>query len=195
MSTLGGVGDRSELTGLLADPGAYLDHPDPTIRRLAVAGAPPELLPTVARLAVDDPDPGVRREAVEALGTAPLELARPALAHARRDPDPGVVEATATAYGELGDPEAVAWLAEIAAEHPDRLVREAAVAALGAVGDPAGLPVLLRLVATGPPQVRRRCVVALTVFDGPEVDAAIHAAAEDRNPMVREVAEQLLGRR
>jgi len=56
------------------------------------------------------------------------------------------------------------------------------------------LPVLLDLVATGPPQVRRRCVVALTVFDGDEVEAAIRAAAVDRNPMVREAAEMVVGR-
>ena len=52
---------------------------------------------------------------------------------------------------------------------------------------------LLGLVANGPPQVRRRTVVALTAFDGPEVEAAFAAARDDRNPMVREAAEMVIG--
>ena len=78
--------------------------------------------------------------------------------------------------------------------HTDRLVREAAVAALGACGDERALPILLDLVANGPPQIRRRSVVALTVFDDPAVEPAIRAALEDRNPMVREAAEMVVGR-
>ena len=73
-------------------------------------------------------------------------------------------------------------------------VREAAVAALGATGEVQALPTLLRLVASGPPQVRRRCVAALTVFDGEEVETALRHAATDRNPMVREAAELVVGR-
>jgi hypothetical protein len=37
-------------------------------------------------------------------------------------------------------------------------------------------------------------VVALTVFEGPEIEPALRAAARDRNPMVREVAEMVVGR-
>ena len=73
-------------------------------------------------------------------------------------------------------------------------IAEAAVASLGAIGDERAAPVLLDLVLTGRPQVRRRAVVALTAFDGREVEAAIGAARNDRNPMVREVAEMVVGR-
>jgi HEAT repeat protein len=76
----------------------------------------------------------------------------------------------------------------------DKLVREAAVAALGAIGDHEAVPTLLDLITNGPPQIRRRCVAALSVFDGPEVEAALRAAAADRNPMVREAAEMVVGR-
>jgi HEAT repeat protein len=55
------------------------------------------------------------------------------------------------------------------------------------------LPILLDLVETGSPQVRRRSVVALSVFEGERVTAALLAAAGDRNPMVREAAEMVVG--
>ena len=76
----------------------------------------------------------------------------------------------------------------------DKLVREAAVAGLGAIGDERARPTLLHLIASGPPQIRRRCVPALSVFDGEDIAAALLAAATDRNPMVREAAEMVVGR-
>src|SRR5437879_237049 len=77
-----------------------------------------------------------------------------------------------------------------ARDHADPLCREAAVAALGAIGDPAGLPAILH--ATGDrPAIRRRAVIALTPFDGPDVDAALHRALTDRDWQVREAAEEL----
>jgi HEAT repeat protein len=106
-----------------------------------------------------------------------------------------VREAAATALGEIGSATSVPILVTHAGDSDeDKLVREAAVAALGAIGDPAALPTLLELIADGPPQIRRRCVAALSVFDGPDVEAALHAAATDRNPMVREAAEMVVGR-
>ncbi len=181
---------------LLEDPARFLDHEDPALRRLAVAAfaaRPQEVLPVLATLLGADPDPGVRAEAAEVLAGAGPE-AIPVLAAARTDPDPRVVEAVATASGEVPDPGAVSWLLELASGHEDRLVREAAVASLGAIGDERALPTLLRLLADGPPQVRRRAVVALTAFDGPDVEAALRAAVRDRNPMVREAAEMVIGR-
>ncbi len=111
------------------------------------------------------------------------------------DDDARVVEAAVTALGELPPrPAVVARLLGMAAdETADKLVREAAVASLGALADPVAVPVLLELLATGPPQVRRRAVVALTVFDDPAIEAALRRATADRNPMVREVAEMVVG--
>jgi HEAT repeat protein len=135
----------------------------------------------------------VRAEAAEALGRLGTAALEPLL-EATADPDPVVVEAVATALGEVADPGAVDWLMSAARGSADRLVREAAVAALGAVGDPAAVPLLVELAGKAPPQLRRRSVVALTVFDGPEVEAAIAGALRDRNPMVREAAEMVMGR-
>jgi HEAT repeat protein len=70
-------------------------------------------------------------------------------------------------------------------------VREAAVAALGSLGDPRGLPAILTGCADKP-AVRRRAVLALAPFDGPDVDAALRAAMEDRDWQVRQNAEDML---
>jgi HEAT repeat protein len=85
----------------------------------------------------------------------------------------------------------VAALAALATGHDDPLVREAAVAALGAIGDEAGLPAILA-AAKDKPAVRRRAVIALAPFDGPEVEAALRRALEDRDRQVRQAAEDLL---
>ncbi len=85
---------------------------------------------------------------------------------------------------------AVAALACVAHEHRDALAREAAVAALGALGDRAALPAILA-ACHDKPAVRRRAVLALAPFDGPEVDAAITAALDDRDWQVRQAAEDL----
>ena len=81
-------------------------------------------------------------------------------------------------------------LVALATDHADALVRESAVAALGALGDPIGLPAILAATCDKP-AVRRRAVIALAPFDGPEVDAALAAAAGDRDWQVRQAAEDL----
>lgn len=140
-----------------------------------------------------DDDGAVRAMAAEALGEAGADAAA-ILDRVRHDEDGRVIEAVATAYGELRSAGAVPWLIDVASGDGDRAAREAATAALGAIGDDSAVDTLLALVASAPPQVRRRAVVALTVFDGPEVEAAIRSAARDRNPSVREAAEMVVGR-
>ncbi|MCP3974315.1 MAG: hypothetical protein GY720_07475 [bacterium] len=186
----------ADLHKLVADPTAFLQDEDATVRRLAVAACSgrvdESLSHQIAEILCTDPDDRVRAEAAEVLaqaGTAALEQ----LLAASGDGAGVVREAVATALGELKDGTAVDWLMHAAAADIAKLVREAAVAALGAIGDERALPLLLDLVHIAPPQVRRRSVVALSVFDGPEVEAAIRAAKNDRNPMVREAAEMVVG--
>ncbi|MGA0837979.1 MAG: HEAT repeat domain-containing protein, partial [Ilumatobacteraceae bacterium] len=72
----------------------------------------------------------------------------------------------------------------------DPLVRESAAAALGAIGDSRGLPAILA-ACDDKPAVRRRAVLALAPFEGPEVEAAIDRALNDRDWQVRQSAEDL----
>jgi HEAT repeat protein len=140
------------------------------------------------RRAFDDRDAGVRRRA------AGLAARRPAidLLPLLHDGDPTVVEQAAWACGEH---ERVAEgvlmrLIELAGSAEVALVREASIAALGAIGDERALPAILA-GCQDQPAVRRRAVLALAPFDGPDVDAAIHAALADRDWQVRQAAEDL----
>ena len=187
-----------DLSSLLEDPIGHLAHRDQEVRRLAVsvcaAAADARWFDPLVTVLVTDTSPRVRAEAAEVLAAFGPAAETVLLARRAAEAEPIVVEAIVTALGELESRAAVEWLAGLARSADDRIVREAAVAALGAVGDPAALPVLLEAVTSAPPQVRRRAVVALTAFDEPEAEAAIAGARDDRNPMVREVAEMIVGR-
>ena len=176
---------------------AHLRDPRPEIRRLAASACSGvhtgQVKTALQGLAANDDNEEVRAQAIEILSEfGPLVLED--VQRATADPAVRVVEAAVTALGELGSTEPVPWLIETVAGHDETIVREAAVAALGALGDQRALPGLLEAASTGKPQVRRRAVVALSAFDGPKVEATLEMARLDRNPMVREVAEMLLGR-
>ena len=189
--------NAADYADLIRDPLPFLGHTDEPVRWLAVSACHARIDDPAVRDAVcetlrTDTAARVRAEAAEALGSAPDRFTD--LMAATEDPDSIVREAVATAFGEICDAEALPWLTAAATGDDDKLVREAAIAALGAIGDSAALPVLLQIVTSGGPQLRRRAVVALSVFDGPEVEGALHHAATDRNPMVREAAEMVVGR-
>ncbi|MGH9126707.1 MAG: HEAT repeat domain-containing protein, partial [Acidimicrobiales bacterium] len=141
--------------------------------------------------ALRDPDPVVRRRACEV--SAPVPLGR--LVGALGDPEQLVVDGACFALGERGEnsdgaTDAVSALSRVAVSHKDPLCREAAIAALGAIGDPAGLSAILHGI-DDKPAVRRRAVIALSPFDGPEVDEALERARSDRDWQVRQAAEDL----
>ena len=170
---------------------------DPAVRATALAALERMGALTAADLAagLGDADPAVRRRAAQVAARHPGADLIPLLAD-----EPAVAEMAAWALGEHGAgaaagsgavASAVAALAAMAGGHSDPLCREAAVAALGAIGDPAGLPAILTATADKPP-VRRRAVLALAPFEGPEVDAALQRALEDRDWQVRQAAEDLL---
>jgi HEAT repeat protein len=183
----GHTGDEATARSLLADE-------DPKVRATALAA-----LDRLGVLDADDlaaalrdPAPGVRRRALSLVAVRPGDRPPSALA-LLGDDDPVVTETAAWAAGERQPPEpgAAEALARLATDHPEHLVREAAVAAIGAIGDPVGLPAVL--VALGErATLRRRAVLALAAFEGPEVEAALHAALEDRDRQVRQAAEDLL---
>lgn len=141
--------------------------------------------------ALEDASVVVRRRACEAVALLPGN-APPSLLGVLASPDATLVEVAAWAAGERQPPEpgTVAALVTLATDHEDALVREAAVAALGSIGDVAGLPAILA-ATHDKATVRRRAVIALAPFDGPEVDAALQRARDDRDWQVRQAAEDL----
>jgi HEAT repeat protein len=144
-------------------------------------------------LALDDPDPFVRRRAAEDVGHLTDLTLAPALIGALADEDPTVAEVACWAAGELerNDDPTIASLIAIATEHADALCREAAVAALGAIGDQRGRSAVL-VACTDIATVRRRAVLALAAFDGTECIDALRALTADRDLQVRQSAEDLL---
>lgn len=191
---------------------AALVDPDPSVRATALGA--------LARLGVltaddlvqgmDDDAVAVRRRAAQCAGRTEtavrldgdprvLDALLPLLA----DAEDSVVEMAAWATGEwVGEEEArvvsaadaqraTDRLSAVATGHEDALCRESAVAALGVIGDERGLPAVLHGMQDKA-TVRRRAVVALAAFDGPEVDAALRVALEDRDWQVRQTAEDLI---
>ena len=142
--------------------------------------------------ALKDTDLEVRREALSLLAYVPdlepqlLEVVRSLL----DDPDALVVDAAIFALGEHLDTNALERFVAIAREHDDARCRESAIAALGALGDERALATVLAALEDKPP-VRRRAIVALSNFEGPEVDAALALAAQDRDWQVRAAVDQL----
>lgn len=153
-----------------------------------------------------DPDPAVRRRVAE-IAARHVDVDLLSLLD---DDEPLVVEMAAWACGEQMQADddshttsapiddttrharVVDRLMDLAVGDDDALVRESCVAALGAIGDERALPAILAGCADKP-AVRRRAVLALAPFSGPEVDAALYRALEDRDWQVRQAAEDVLG--
>jgi HEAT repeat protein len=176
---------------------ALTDDPDARVRASALgalvrAAAPDAVGPWRAGTA--DADDAVRRRAAELGPLLPRASTAAPLVALLDDHDVTVVEAAAWALGETTpeglDGDVVGALARVAVEHRDALAREAAVAALGAIGDARGLHAVLH-ACTDRAAVRRRAVLALAPFDGPDVDATIAAALDDKDWQVRQAAEDL----
>lgn len=146
--------------------------------------------------ALTDPDGYVRRRASTlAAGADDRDSVATTLLDRLGDQDHLVAEAAAWAFGEWSEDnprleQTIAALATMTTDHAEPLCREAAAAALGAIGDERGLPAVLT-ACTDKPAVRRRAVLALAPFEGPEVEAAIDAALQDRDWQVRQAAEDL----
>ena len=142
--------------------------------------------------ATHDTDAEVRRAAAELAASHP----EVSIAHLVDDDDKFVAEMAAWALGERPSPtdDEMAVLTSRTTEHSEAIVREACAAALGSIGDARGLPAILR-ACTDKPAVRRRAVLALAPFEGPDVEAALRVALNDRDWQVRQNAEILLNPR
>jgi HEAT repeat protein len=142
--------------------------------------------------AIDDRDVEVRREALNLIAHVDeiqVDVFQ-AMLQSLRDEDALVVDGAIFALGEHLYAGAVDQLCAIATSHDDARCRESAIAALGAIGDDRARPAILAALNDKPP-VRRRAIVALSNFEGPDVDAALERASEDRDWQVRAAVNQL----
>ncbi len=139
-----------------------------------------------------DPEPTVRRDALEQLAHAPLNDVEilDMVIDRLDDPDALVVDAAAFALGEHAYRGGVERLCVLATDHEDARCRESAIASLGAMGDDRARGVILAALHDKAP-IRRRAIVALANFEGPDIDAALETASEDRDWQVRSAVSQL----
>ncbi len=177
-------------TGDEATARASLAADDPVLRELSLGALERmgKLSDGDLRVAFNDGHHSVRRRAA-IIAAKRRDVSLTPLLNDRHD---GVVEAAAWACGEheTVSEEEFATLVSLATTAAEPLVREAAVAALGAIGDQRGLTAILAGCADKP-AIRRRAVLALAPFSGPEVDAALQAALQDRDWQVRQAAEDV----
>jgi len=142
--------------------------------------------------ALRDGDVVVRRDALEQFAHATLD--EPSLLVEIEglldDDDALVVEGAAFVLGEHHDVAAVEALCGVAKDHVDARCREAAIAALGAIGDDRARSTIIASLKDKAP-IRRRAIVALANFEGPDIDAALDEAGEDRDWQVRSAVTQL----
>lgn len=142
--------------------------------------------------ALADSDVDVRREALNQVAHATVDdqSVIGAVVACLSDSDPLVVDGALFALGEHLFAGAVEQMCVIATTHEDARCRESAIAALGAIGDDRARPAILAALNDKPP-VRRRAIVALSNFEGPDIDAALALASEDRDWQVRAAVNQL----
>jgi HEAT repeat protein len=141
---------------------------------------------------INDGDVDVRREALNLIAHVDQIDGDVFEAMLRRlhDEDALVVDGAIFALGEHLYVGAVDQLCVIATSHDDARCRESAIAALGAIGDDRARPAILAALNDKPP-VRRRAIVALSNFEGPDIDAALERASTDRDWQVRAAVNQL----
>ena len=170
-----------------------LSHEHPRARIIAMRGLARRRALSVAEWTalVSDADQDVRRETwaeVGSIGDCPVDVEL--VLTALRDHDALVAEAAAFAVGECALSQCEEAVIAMVREHDDARCRETAVVSLGLLGRDSSRSAIIGAL-DDKPTVRRRAVVALANFDGPDIDAALDRAAEDRDWQVRSAVEQL----
>ncbi|MCS6814949.1 MAG: HEAT repeat domain-containing protein [Cyanobacteria bacterium] len=165
------------------------------VSQLATLGHqnPEEALPLLLQRLHDDPEIDVKAVAADALGGLKLRAALPDLLRVYQQTSDWLLRfSIVAALGELGDPEALDFLAE-ALQSDEDLVRMAAIGSLGELGDPRAIPLIVPFVQDADWQVRYKLVQALSNFSGAEVNAALTSLAKDPVSQVAQEAQACLG--
>src|SRR5262249_6044655 len=161
------------------------------VQALGAVADPAALVPLLGL--VDDPDPEVRRLALEAMRPILDARGADALGRLLGDKSPAVRELAATHLGALHAAAAVPRLLEIATHDPVENVAAAAVRALGLIGDSRAVDPLLGLLSGGRPQVARDAADALGRLRDPRTRPGLLAVARDPSAPARAGAVWALG--
>jgi HEAT repeat protein len=210
----GGTSAASRILPYLQDPDLSVRHH--AVRRLVQIGEPAvnPLIPALADqetrwlasgalinigkpavrrtvLAVQDPDPAVRRAAIFVLQQLEVAAAAPAVQKALSDPDPGVqVQAIRAVAHFRGEGSLRLLLARV--DSPDPAIREAAIEGLARFG-PEALPPLRALLGKKGTETRAAAVRALGALGTPQAIRLVRSSLEDKAPVVRHDACRALG--
>jgi HEAT repeat protein/beta-lactamase regulating signal transducer with metallopeptidase domain len=137
--------------------------------------------------AMKDPDPDVRKQALQGLTRLGAPIAFETLVAALKDPDSDIREHAAFALGRMKDVRAVAPLTSaLSDEHAD--VREQAVFALSQMRATEALPALRKALSDASPDVREQALMALWQMRDPSSVPAFMQALKDESEDVREQA-------
>jgi HEAT repeat protein len=187
--------DPQEARDLLA---ACLRDEDAGVRATAIAslarGGTATALASIIE-GSDDPDPSVRRAAVEAIASLGVqtEPASATVARLMYDADPGVrSRAAAVLVAASGDPEASTALADLARDEAAEL-RALALSAMRGVHAPQLFEVASAALTDRVPAVRAEAAGVLATLDPARaLDPLVRALADDQ-PLVRDAVARALG--
>jgi HEAT repeat protein len=136
-----------------------------------------------------------RKVLIELAGQRHLDRALPAIVTGAEDPDAGVRAAAVQAIGILGDDKQVAGLAKLlqATQSPkERADLEMALLAITGRAGARAVPSLLPLAQNSDSAVRIIALRVLAAAGGPDALAAVKAAVEDKDEIVRDEAVRTL---
>jgi len=136
-----------------------------------------------------------RQVLIELAGQRHLDRALPAIVTGAEDPDAGVRAAAVQAIGILGDDKQVAGLAKLlqATQSPkERADLEMALLAITGRAGARAVPSLLPLAQNSDSAVRIIALRVLAAAGGPDALAAVKAAVEDKDEIVRDEAVRTL---
>jgi HEAT repeat protein len=141
---------------------------------------------------LDDPDPGVRAAAADALARLAAKAATPRLFALLEDPQARVVHAATAAISALGSDDTEAYALRAAASAVPE-VRRAALRILGYFGYPSGFEAFQAALHEGDPRLRDAAAAGLAIIDEPRARPLLRETATQHDAKLRAAAIRALG--